>query len=143
MATAKALFQHIRQAGYKLTRPRQVVIEVLAHSHTHMTAADIVSAVHQRAPDVGRASVYRTLDLLVRLGLVQVSTLGGTTTTYMLVLARHHHHLVCTQCRQTVEFDECQFSELEEALAEQFGFQVHSHLVEVYGVCQHCQGAAP
>ncbi len=143
MTGVETLFQHIRQAGYKLTRPRQVVIEVLADGHAHMTAADIVSAVHQRAPDVGRASVYRTLDLLVRLGLVQISTLGSTTTTYMLVLAHHHHHLVCTRCHRTVEFDECQLAELEQALAEQFGFQVYGHLVEVYGVCQRCQGASP
>lgn len=139
MSTVETLCECVRQAGYRLTRPRRLVIEVLADGKGHMTAADIVDAVHEQAPDIGRASVYRTLDLLARLGLVQVSTLGGTATTYILVPSAHHHHLVCTQCRETVEFDECQLADLEQALADQLGFRVVGHLVEIYGICSRCQ----
>lgn len=134
------LFERVREKGYKLTRPRRVVIEVLAEGEAHMGAAEIVAAVRRRAPQVGRASVYRALELLIRLGVVQVSAMGRATTVYMLTPAHHHHHLVCVECRRIVEFEECALRELERALAERFGFLVQGHLVEIYGKCAACHG---
>ncbi|MDQ7030605.1 MAG: Fur family transcriptional regulator [Ardenticatenia bacterium] len=145
-ASLHAIFKRIRAEGYKLTRPRRVVIEVLAGGETHMGASEIVAAVRQKAPDVGRASVYRALELLTRLGVVQVSAMGRATTVYMLTPACCHHHLVCVECRRTVELNECALRDLEKSLASRFGFQVQGHLVEIYGRCEACQdnpGSAP
>ena len=69
----------------------------LAQAPGHMTAPDLVKVVRTRAPGVGRASVYRTLVLLMELGLVQSSTLGGVAATYMLTPSKHHHHIVCIE----------------------------------------------
>jgi Fur family ferric uptake transcriptional regulator len=103
-----------------------------------MTAPDLVEAVQRRAPGVGRASVYRTLGLLTRLGVVQASTLGGGVATYVLTPARHHHHVVCLECQKTVEFDECVLQELEQRLSDTLGFELEGHLVEMYGRCPDC-----
>jgi len=94
--------------------------------------------VRRRAPQIGRASVYRALELLSRLGLVQSTTLGGSVATYMLAPGKHHHHVVCIGCHKTVEFDECVVLELESRLAETLGFEFEGHLVELYGRCPDC-----
>lgn len=129
----------LRQAGYKITNARRVAIVTLHEAGGHMTAPELVDAVQAREPGVGRASVYRTLDLLTTLGLVQASTLGGTTTTYILTPAGHHHHIVCLNCRETVEFEECLVGEFEQQVADRAGFQVEGHLLEIYGVCAECR----
>jgi Fur family peroxide stress response transcriptional regulator len=128
----------VRTSGYRVTSGRQAVIEVLFESTTHVTAPDLVAAVQKRAPGVGRASVYRTLDLLMRLGLVQSSTLGRASATYVLTPNKHHHHVVCIECHKTVEFDDCVLHELETRLCKSLGFRPEGHLVELYGRCPDC-----
>jgi Fur family ferric uptake transcriptional regulator len=132
------LFETLRRAGYKVTQARRMVIETLSSEMVHLTAPDLVKAVQKRAPGIGRASVYRTLELLTRLGLVQSSTLGGGAATYVLTPSKHHHHAVCIECHKTVEFDECVLRELEGRLAKTLGFQFEGHLVELYGRCPDC-----
>jgi Fur family ferric uptake transcriptional regulator len=133
------LFGVLRRAGYKATRARRAVIEFLAETPGHATAPEIVAAVGVRAAGVGRASVYRTLELLTQLGLVQVSSMGGSIPTYVFAPSGHHHHLVCTGCGKTIEFEECVLGELEQRLADTFGFRIESHLMEVFGRCPDCQ----
>jgi Fe2+ or Zn2+ uptake regulation protein len=136
----KSLFGTLRRAGRKITPARRAVIETLAEAGDHLTAPDVVDAVQERSPGIGRASVYRTLELLTQLGLAQSSTLGGASATYVLTPNRHHHHVVCIECRRIVEFDECVLRDLEERLAETLGFQFEGHLVELYGRCPDCLG---
>lgn len=132
------LLEALRRSGYKVTRARRMVLEALIAATGHVTASDVVARVQARAPGVGRASVYRALGLLSRLGLVQASGLGSATTTYTLAPAGHHHHLVCVHCHKTVEFDDCYLADLQQQLAERFGFQINGHLVELYGQCLDC-----
>jgi Fur family ferric uptake transcriptional regulator len=136
--TIAGLLRTVRHAGHKVTQPRRMVIETLVDQTEHLTAPSIVEAVRQRAPDVGRASVYRTLDLLTRLGLVQTSTLGGAAATYKLCPHGHHHHLVCIQCHKIIEFDDCVVGELERQLTAALGFEIEGHLLELYGRCPDC-----
>jgi Fur family ferric uptake transcriptional regulator len=128
----------LRRSGHKITQARRAVIQALAEEVRHLTAPDVVAAVQARTPLVGRASVYRTLELLTRLGVVQSSTLGGTAAMYVLTPDRHHHHVVCIECQKTVEFDECALRDLETQLAEALGFELEGHLVELYGRCPDC-----
>ena len=125
-------------AGFKLTPARRAVIEVLAKEHTHLTAPQVVQVVGKRAPGVGRASVYRTLELLARLGLVQASSMGRAATTYVLCDV-HHHHVICRTCHQTVEFEDCDLEKLERALSKRLGYHIEGHLVEFYGCCPECR----
>ena len=138
----ETIIEALRQAGYKITTARRIAISVLHDAGGHLTAPELVDAVQMREPSIGRSSVYRTLDLLTTLGLVQVSTLGGTTTTYILTPAGHHHHIVCLKCRRTVEFDECLVGEFEQQLADRVDFHVEGHLLEIYGVCAQCRTSA-
>lgn len=130
----------LEEAGFKLTPARRAVIEALARECAHLTAPQVVQAVGQRAPGVGRASVYRTLELLARLGLVQVSSLGRAASTYVLC-DEHHHHVICRRCHQTVEFEDCNLDELGKALSKRLGYHIEGHLVEFYGCCPDCHRA--
>ena len=112
------LFGALRSSGYRITSARRAVVEALAETAGHLTAADVVEAVHRRAPRVGRASGYRTLELLTRLGLAQSSTLGGATAKYVLTPDGCHHHVVCVECHKTVEFEGCALGELERQLGD-------------------------
>lgn len=142
MSALDAALMTLRRSDCRITAARRTVLEALAADSGHMTAPDLVAAVHARAPQIGRASVYRALELLTRLGVVQASTLGGGNATYMLAPAGHHHHLVCRACGRTIEFDECALGEIAGRLAAAFGFQIEGHLVEVYGRCAECRPAA-
>ncbi|GAP62448.1 Fur family transcriptional regulator, ferric uptake regulator [Ardenticatena maritima] len=138
MSMVEQTLQALRDAGLKITASRRVIIETLAEMDRHVTAAELLEAVQRRVPEIGKASVYRTLDVLVRLNVVQACTLGSTTTTYILTAAGHHHHLVCLVCNRTIEIDECILDEATEAIGRKFGFVVEGHLVEVYGKCPDC-----
>lgn len=130
----------LERAGFKLTPARRAVIEALARELAHLTAPQVVHAVGRRAPGVGRASVYRTLELLTRLGLVQVSSLGRAASTYVLCDV-HHHHVICRTCHQTVEFEDCDLEKLAKALSKRLGYRIEGHLVEFYGCCPDCHRA--
>jgi Fur family ferric uptake transcriptional regulator len=131
--------RRLKDEGYKITAARRAVVEALVTATDHLTAPQIVDVVDDIEPTVGRASVYRTLDLLSEMGLVQLSSLGGSTATYMLNDGGHHHHVICTRCHKSVEFDDCSVRGLEQDLARRFGFEIDGHLVELYGRCPECQ----
>lgn len=137
--TGRAL-ERLQQRGYKLTSARRAVVRALAEAGDHLSAPQVVAAVRVSGPRISRASVYRTLDLLHRQGLVQASSLGGPTTTYLLAPGGHHHHVVCVDCRRTVAFDECTIRELERTVGDKLGFAIAGHLVELYGHCPDCRG---
>lgn len=132
--------QTLRGADSRLTPARRAVVEVLA-GREHLTAPEVVEAVQAQSPEISRASVYRTLDLLTRLGICQAATLGGSLVRYMLAPTGAHHHLVCSRCQRWLEFDTCGLTPLIPELEARTGFRIHGHLLEAYGLCPECQSA--
>ncbi len=129
----------LRDAGYKLTTPRLTVLEVIEKNGGHLTSTDLLTLVEQRDPSIGRASVFRTLDLLVRLGILWTTVQGGSTVSYVLMPGGHHHHMVCTHCQKLIEFQDCRLGSLLATLESEFGFRADGHLLEVYGLCEDCR----
>lgn len=134
-----AAIRALKAAGYKITGPRQTILEILEQGNGHMTAAELLAAVESRDPSIGRASVFRTLDLMVKIGILWPSVQGGSTVHYMLMPNGHHHHIICTRCEKRIEFEDCRLGELISALEEQYGVQIEGHLLELYGVCADCR----
>lgn len=141
MSKLSELSEALQAGGYRVTRARKAIFQVLVDSGGHVSADDIVSAVRQVEPSVGRMTVYRTLDLLRQLGLVQPVYQGTGAAHYVLMDEGHHHHLICTVCDHVIEFDECMAQELGQQLTERFGFRIQGHLLEFYGICAECQGS--
>lgn len=135
------LSEALQSGGYRLTRARKAIFQVLIESGGHVSADDVAGAVHHLEPSVGRMTVYRTLELLRQLGLVQPVYQGTGAAHYVLMVEGHHHHLICSTCDRVIEFDECMAQEMGKRLGERFAFQIQGHLLEFYGLCPECQDA--
>ncbi len=135
----EALSKAIVENGYRLTAARKAVIESLVECGGHISADDLAAQVRAAAPQVGRMTVFRTLDLLVKLGMIQPIYQGTGAAHYVLMDKGSHHHLICTRCHRIIDFDECREGELAQWLGQQFNFQVQSHMLEVYGLCEDCK----
>jgi Fur family ferric uptake transcriptional regulator len=134
------LVTYLVDSGYRLTPARQAIINTLVASHGHITADDLAALVHETSPQIGRMTVYRTLDLLCDLGLVRPIYQGTGAAHYVLLTGGSHHHLICNNCHRVFEFDRCGSGDLAQMLGSQFNFQVQSHLLEIYGLCEKCSG---
>lgn len=126
-------------AGHRLTAARKSIIETLVGSHGHITADDLAAKVRGVAPQVGRMTVYRTLDLLCELGVIRPIYQGTGAAHFILMAEGSHHHLICNRCHRVFEFDDCTAGDLLSALAKQFDFEVSSHLLELHGLCAECR----
>jgi Fur family ferric uptake transcriptional regulator len=131
-------------AGYRLTHPRQAVLRLIVAQVGSFTAGQLLESASAICPDVGRATVFRTLDLLISLGILQrVHTESDGNWGHSYVLCgldqTHHHHLVCTHCGLITDFAGCGIEGLLERLSTQTSFKVESHHIELYGLCERCQ----
>ena len=131
--------QRLRKAGYKLTNARMTVLQILEESTGHITSGEILDRVNAIDPSIGRASVFRTLDLLSRLAIVRPTYIGSSITpNYVLLPDGHHHHIVCVNCHRTIEFEDCGLDEIAAHLEARFGVRLTGHLLEFYGLCEAC-----
>ncbi len=138
VAELSELAQKLKKAGYKLTPARLAVIQVLEESHEHLCHSQILEEGQKIYPKLSRATVYRTMDILVEQQLMRPLYLNDPTQRFVSA-AGGHHHLICTQCGATIEFDHCTVDVLAQKLAEQFDFQIHNHLLEFQGTCARCR----
>lgn len=137
--TAGTRVQRLRDAGFKITNARATVIRVLEDAGGHLTSAQVVEDVAQRDPSVGRASVFRTLELLTRLSLIRPTYVDGSgAPVFVLLPDGHHHHIVCTGCGKVIEFHDCNLEALAAELEQSRGVRIFGHLLEFYGVCDTC-----
>jgi Fur family transcriptional regulator, ferric uptake regulator len=142
MAQAK-LIERLRGAGYKVTPPRLAVVEAIEAAGEHLNPADILDQAKAIHPGLGRATVYRTLELLTQLGVVRPIYIGDLGPTYIRADG-NHHHLICSRCGRVVDFDQCIADSMAADLKHRFGFTITSHLLEFYGLCAACaEGPQP
>lgn len=140
MTTHNLRAERMRKAGYKLTNARLIVLDVLENNNGHMTSTDVLEAVAQVDESIGRASIFRTLDLLTQLAIIRPTYIDSSITpTYVLLPDGHHHHIVCTQCNRVIHFDDCGLDVLARRLETQFGVTISGHLLEFFGVCEDCR----
>lgn len=128
----------IVQNGHRRTSARQIIVTELINCTGHITADDLTEKVHQQAPHISRMTVYRTLDLLCELGVVQPVYQGTGAAHYVLMVSGGHHHLICNRCHDVIEFDECSATLLIERMSKQFNFHISSHLLQLHGLCEKC-----
>lgn len=129
----------LREAGYKITNARRVVLGVLCDSPAHLTSAEVIRRVDDRDSTIGRASVFRTLELLTSLGIIRPTYLESRTPSYVVIPSDGHHaHLICTRCNTITEMDECAVDGLLVEIGQQHGLTLTGHLLELYGVCADC-----
>jgi Fe2+ or Zn2+ uptake regulation protein len=139
MTPTPLLQLNLRQTHRRLTRPRQIVLEVVKNASRHLTPAEIYGRAKEKYPHLGLATVYRTLDLLVRLGYIQRIHLEQGCHSYAPIDRPHGHHLVCSSCGRAVEFANCELEPLMQTLRAKTGYAIDVHMLELVGQCPSCQ----
>jgi Fur family ferric uptake transcriptional regulator len=125
--------------GYKLTAPRRAVLDVIAGMCESLSPAEIYERARRRYPRLGLVTVYRTLDILVEVGVLRRVHLDDGCHSYAPIQAAHGHHLICSTCNQVVEFDGCDLDALFKSVARKTGFRIEGHWLELFGRCPKCQ----
>jgi Fur family ferric uptake transcriptional regulator len=129
----------LRDAGHKLTNARLTVLDVIEESGGHITSAEVLEKVNAADSSIGRASVFRTLDLLTSLSIIRPTYINSSLTpTYVLLPDGHHHHIICTNCNRVIEFEDCALSGIEAELESRLHVKLTGHLLEFYGLCDKC-----
>jgi Fur family ferric uptake transcriptional regulator len=142
------LRQRFKGHASRWTMPREAVLKLLSRSPKHMSAQEIYASLHRSYPGMGLSTVYRTLDLLARMGIVTKLILGDGQSRYEFKSnekEEHHHHLICTNCGKIFDYSEFLDEELrlvkktEERLAKKYDFKIFDHNIEFLGLCNKCK----
>ncbi len=140
---------NLRKHSCRITVPRQAILDVLSKESKHLSAEDVFMKVRKKYPAIGLTTVYRTLNLLTRIGLVLKFNFGDGRARYELAVGtqqeRHHHHLICTKCNRIIDYkdfideEEKLFKKTGKVLSEKYNFEITDHLVRFYGLCEKCR----
>jgi Fur family ferric uptake transcriptional regulator len=144
MTDMGGVFQKLQEGRYKLTNQRKIVLQVfLDHQNEHLSAEDVHQIVKRQSSDnIGLATVYRSLELLTELEVLQKMDFGDGRSRYEFIEAdtpHHHHHLICLGCGIVIEFEEDLLESLETTIFKNSNFTIVDHEVKFYGYCQECQ----
>ena len=132
-----------RDRQYKMTSQRQIILQTfLDHPQQHLSAEDIYGIVRKEASELGLATVYRTLELLSDLEVLQKIDFGDGRHRYEInetSSPHHHHHLICLACGSVREFEDDLLESLENAVALKSNFTIVDHQLKFYGYCGECR----
>jgi len=136
----------LKENGLKVTNQRIIILEVLENRpNEHLTAEEIYECVKEKYPEIGLATVYRTIQLLSELNLIDKLNLGDGYVRYEIGKqenkdgCHHHHHLICTSCGKVLTFQDDLLETLEQKIEETMGFFVTDHEAKFYGYCEDCR----
>jgi Fur family transcriptional regulator, ferric uptake regulator len=135
--------------GFRLTKAREVIIEVLKNTKEHLSAEDIYMTMHQEYPEIGLTTVYRTLEVLHSTGIVDKFDFDERRARFELSeefgSKKHHHHLICTKCQKIVDYfdfmdEEINYLEIvTKGLSKKYDFNIKGHLISFHGICSNCK----
>ena len=139
-AARARLSSWITERGLKSTRQRDLIVETFFTTEGHLSVDELLAKVSARDGNIGAATVYRTMKILGEAGLASARHFDDGQTRYEAALDRHHHdHLICTSCHAIVEFENERIEELQDTVAQEHGFAVTRHKLELYGLCRKCR----
>ncbi|KPU44949.1 ferric uptake regulation protein [Oxobacter pfennigii] len=137
-----AFKQHLKDRGYKLTPQRRAVLDkIIENEGKHLTTEEIYDLVKSDCPEIGLATVYRTLQLLEEMNLIFKLNLNDGINRYELVHDEedhYHHHLICVKCGKVIEVEGDLLEALEKEVEKQYKFNITNHLLKFFGTCVEC-----
>jgi len=141
--------ERLQNHGYRLTIPREVIIELLRNTKEHVSAEDIYMEIHKKYPAIGLTTIYRTLELLAQMKMIVKFDFGDGRARYELSeeygTKKHHHHLICTKCTKIIDYTDFVDEELEliekteKRLSKKYNFQLSGHAISFTGTCKDCK----
>jgi len=132
----------LKEKGYKLTPQRRAVVDIIIENEgNHLTVEEIYDEVKKECPEIGLATVYRTVQLLDELGVICKISLNDGCNRYELIHEyenHQHHHLICSECGKIIEVEGDLLDSLESSIQKKYNFIVKNHSVKFFGVCSDC-----
>jgi Fe2+ or Zn2+ uptake regulation protein len=134
------VLRQLSARGFRETEARRAIVETILHKDGQFTARQLHEELEPW--DVGRATVFRTLDLLVELGVLNRLHTDERCSSYVVCADQHHHHLVCERCGTVQEVSDPRIERAVRAMAVDVGFRAREHRLEIVGICDRCQDAS-
>jgi len=139
MTEANAIVHALDTAGYRVTGPRRAVADLISDQDGHFTAAELETVARQRRLGISRATLFRALDLLTELQVLERLDLPSGEHAYVPCATAHHHHVVCSRCGRTTDVEDSGVAEAVAEIARRSGYRIDTHRLELFGLCRHCQ----
>ena len=141
------LRKKLQERQHKMTPQRQEVLQIiLDRPGKHLSAEDVHDILREKKSEIGLATVYRSLELLSELGVLQRMEFGDGRSRYEINTTdpsvHHHHHLICMKCGKVMEFEDDLLENLEQDIEEKSGFRIANHEVKFFGYCKECRQAS-
>jgi Fur family ferric uptake transcriptional regulator len=143
MVDPNAIVAALDRAGYRLTEPRRAVASLIAEHAGHFTAADLVAHARARRLGIGRATVFRALEVLAELRAIQRIDLPSGEHAYVACEPLHHHHVVCSRCGRVDDIADEGLRTVVREVSRRTGYRVDEHRLELFGLCPTCQAGEP
>jgi Fe2+ or Zn2+ uptake regulation protein len=141
MVDGPTIVSALEDGGYRLTSPRRALATSIAARRGHFTAEELLQDSRGRRDGVTRATVFRTLDVLADLGVVERLDLPTGEHAFVACEARHHHHVVCSSCGRSTLVADAALEDAARTIGQQTGYRIDTHRFELFGLCPDCQGA--
>jgi Fur family transcriptional regulator, ferric uptake regulator len=139
VADAIQIIGQLTKEGHRLTTPRQAIIKMVAPRQDHFSAQEVWQEVRSHHSGIGRATVFRTLDLLTELGVLNRIHAGDGCHRYTVCDTRHHHHMMCVECGTVIALEAGGIENQIRRMASEAGFDLLTHHLELVGRCKACQ----
>ena len=142
MMIAEKIYAAFDEVSQRNTRPRRLIAErliELADKGEDFTTDDLWQELRQVETKIGRATVFRSVEKLVDMGLLDRIEFADGTHHYRVCGGTHHHHLTCTQCHRVMEIDICLPQEQLAAIGQQTNFAIEGHALSLFGRCENCR----
>ena len=136
---AELWLEKLQASGYRLTGPRQAVVEILSESHFTLDAAQVFLQSRQNCPSIGLVTIYRTLEKLEEIGLILRVHQSNGCHSFIAAPQGHQHLLICRACRRAEYFSGDNLAPLMTTIGEERGFSIQEHWLQLFGLCSHCQ----
>ncbi len=136
----KTFGEYLKSKSLKITPQRELILEEVSSSHDHFEVDNLFVRLYGKNVHISRATVYRTLNLLVEGGFLREVISGERHSHYERILGhRHHDHLVCLGCGKIIEFSNVRIEDLQDEVCREHNFESHSHRLQINGFCRNCQ----
>jgi Fur family ferric uptake transcriptional regulator len=141
MVQPRPVVEALSDAGIRSTEPRRAVARLIAARSGHFTARELVRDASSLRTGIGRATIFRTLELFADLGLVERLDLPSGEHAYVACEPAHHHHVICSRCGHSTEVADIGMSEVAREVARRTGYRIERHRLELFGLCPDCRVA--
>lgn len=138
--TIKTFADFLAAKGLKLTGERQMIVREVFSNHRHFEIEQLLTDLRGKSRKASRATVYRTLDLLVEAGLVRKVCQGAGHFTYEPMLeGQKHDHLICINCAKVISFQDPEIERLKKRICHELGFELAGYCFQLFGHCKSCR----